>query len=65
MVRAGEVGAGDLIEVTHRPAHGVTIGETLRAFSGEPALMPRLLEAPELPSSVREKAARRLAGASI
>jgi MOSC domain-containing protein YiiM len=31
----GDVGAGDVISVVHRPAHGVTIGEVFRMLSGE------------------------------
>ncbi|MCW2527079.1 MAG: hypothetical protein JWM76_1939 [Pseudonocardiales bacterium] len=46
---AGEVGAGDAIEVVHRPSHGVTIGETFRALSGDHSLANRLLQATELP----------------
>jgi len=46
-LREGEVGAGDAVEVVHRPAHGVTIGETFRRSPG-PLLGPRLLEASEL-----------------
>ena len=60
----GEVRAGDEIRVAHRPAHGVTIGETFRALSTEPALLPRLLTATELPEPLRQKAARRVAGAT-
>ena len=40
----GEVGAGDEIEVVHRPGHGVTIGETFRALTGDRSLAARLLE---------------------
>jgi MOSC domain-containing protein YiiM len=46
---AGEVGRGDRIEVTHRPSHGVTIGETFRALTGDHSLAHRLLQAPQLP----------------
>ncbi|MEU4774810.1 MOSC domain-containing protein [Micromonospora sp. NPDC023644] len=64
VLREGEVGAGDPVEVVDRPAHGVTIGEVFRALSLEPELLPRLLDAPDLPEGVREKARRRLAGPS-
>ena len=53
---AGEVGAGDSIEVVHRPAHGVTLGETFRALTGDRTLAHRLLEAPELPAEAHERA---------
>ncbi|GAB3943344.1 hypothetical protein GCM10027614_31870 [Micromonospora vulcania] len=55
------MGAGDPIEVVDRPAHGVTIGEVFRATSLEPELLPRLLDAEDLPERIREKARRRLA----
>ncbi|MFI1197618.1 MOSC domain-containing protein [Micromonospora sp. NPDC020750] len=60
VLREGEVSAGDPVEVVDRPAHGVTIGEVFRAGTLEPELLPRLLDVPELPESVREKARRRL-----
>jgi MOSC domain-containing protein YiiM len=52
----GDVGAGDAVEVVHRPAHGVTIGETFRALTGDHSLAPRLLEASELPAEAHERA---------
>ncbi|MFJ6199672.1 MOSC domain-containing protein [Micromonospora sp. NPDC092111] len=62
VLRDGEVGTGDPVEVVDRPAHGVTIGEVFRATSLEPELLPRLLTAPELPEPLLEKVRRRLAG---
>ncbi|RZU77592.1 MOSC domain-containing protein YiiM [Micromonospora kangleipakensis] len=62
VLREGEVGAGDPVEVVTRPEHGVTIGQVFRAMSLEPELLPRLLDAPELPEPIREKARRRLSG---
>jgi MOSC domain-containing protein YiiM len=61
VVDEGEVGAGDGITVVHRPGHGLTVGETFRALTLEPELLPRLLEAPELLDKARAKAERRLA----
>ncbi|WP_328419358.1 MOSC domain-containing protein [Micromonospora sp. NBC_00389] len=61
VLREGEVGAGDPVEVVERPAHGVTIGEVFRATSLEPELLPRLLDAEDLPVAIRKKARRRLA----
>jgi MOSC domain-containing protein YiiM len=61
---AGEVRAGDRITVEHRPAHGVTIGETFRAMTGDHSLAARLLSAPELPSEVRDRASKWLADAN-
>jgi MOSC domain-containing protein YiiM len=51
----GEIGAGDAIEVTHRPAHGVTIGETFRCFTGERPLAQRVASAEELPERHRDR----------
>ncbi|MFJ8582418.1 MOSC domain-containing protein [Micromonospora sp. NPDC093277] len=60
VVREGEVGAGDPVEVVDRPAHGVTVGEVFRATTLEPELLPRLLDVPELPERLRDKVRRRL-----
>jgi MOSC domain-containing protein YiiM len=60
VVRPGEVGAGDRIDVVYRPGHAVTIGETFRALTTEPGLLPRLLGAPELPGGMRQRIARRV-----
>ncbi|MDH6462389.1 MOSC domain-containing protein YiiM [Micromonospora sp. A200] len=62
VLREGEVGAGDPVEVVDRPAHGVTVGEVFRAMNLEPELLPRLLDAAELPEPVLEKVRRRVAG---
>jgi MOSC domain-containing protein YiiM len=57
----GELGAGDEVRVVHRPEHGLTIGEVFRALTGDRSLVPRLLEAPELPAALHDRA-RRLLG---
>ena len=57
----GEIGPGDAIEVLHRPAHGLTVGESFRAITTEPALLPKLLTAPELMLKARVKAEHRTA----
>ena len=54
--RPGSVGAGDEIDLIHRPGHGVTIEETFRALTGDHSLAKRLLEAPELPVEARARA---------
>ena len=63
IVEAGDVGAGDEIAVVHTPAHGLTIGETFRALSGDRSLAARLLEAPELPAQAHASARTWLAAA--
>lgn len=59
----GELAAGDPVSLLHRPAHGVTVGEVFRARSGERALVPRMLEAAELPAEAH-RWARRVLGAA-
>jgi MOSC domain-containing protein YiiM len=56
----GEIGADDTVEVVHRPDHGVTLGETFRAFNGHPELLPNLLAATDLPAPMLEKIRRRV-----
>jgi MOSC domain-containing protein YiiM len=60
VVNPGTVRARDTVEVVHRPAHGLTIGDTFRAVTLEPALLPRLIDVEELPAYIRERAARRV-----
>ncbi len=43
VLREGSVGAGDRVEIEHRPAHRVTVGEVFGRF--EPAARRRLLAA--------------------
>lgn len=62
VVTPGEVQAGNTIEVTDRPSHGVTIELAFRAFMTEPALLPPLLEVKELPQDLRDFIQRRLGG---
>jgi MOSC domain-containing protein YiiM len=57
----GEVRPGDAIEIVHTPQHGVTIGETFRALTGDRRLAHRLLEAPELPAEAHANARKWLA----
>lgn len=56
VAEAGEVRAGDPVEVVHRPDHGVTVALTFRAVTLEPALLPRLTAAEALPQDVRAAA---------
>jgi len=64
IVGEGDLGAGDAVTIVHRPEHGVTIGEVFRALTGDRSLAPRLLEAPELPVSLQERARTMLAASS-
>lgn len=54
IVRAGELGAGDAIEVTHRPEHDVTIALVSDAILLDHELLPRAAAATELPAPLRE-----------
>ncbi|MBG0563393.1 MOSC domain-containing protein [Actinoplanes aureus] len=57
----GEVRAGDRIEVTDRPAHGLTIAEAFGIYMHDPARLARLLDADELPHDMRAEIEKRLA----
>jgi MOSC domain-containing protein YiiM len=48
IVEEGELGAGDAVEVVHRPGHGITIALVNEAVLHDRDLRPRLREAPEL-----------------
>jgi len=57
VVSAGHVRHGDPISVLQRPDHGVTVAIVFRALTLEPALLPAILAADELPSETRRMAA--------
>jgi MOSC domain-containing protein YiiM len=48
----GELGAGDQVDITHRPAHGVTIGLVARAILFDDSLLGAAAAAPELPDGL-------------
>jgi MOSC domain-containing protein YiiM len=50
ILEEGDVGAGDRIDVVHRPDHEITVGLMSEALLHDPGLRPRLLEAPALPA---------------
>jgi len=54
IVREGDLGAGDAVEVSGRPAHGVTIGLVARAVNLDETLLDAALAAPEIPASLSE-----------
>jgi len=60
VLEPGWIGAGDPIVVEHRPEHDVTIGLIFRALTTELDLLPRLLEADDLPDEAKDRARRRL-----
>jgi MOSC domain-containing protein YiiM len=53
IVREGEIGAGDRIEIVSRPDHDVTVELAARAVLFEHDRMPHVLEAPALPDAWR------------
>jgi len=53
VLREGDIAAGDQIEVTGRPAHGVTSALVSRALLGERWLLEPALAAEELPEELR------------
>ncbi len=56
IVEEGELGAGDAVEVDPAalPDHGVTMRLVSDAILLDHGLIPQALEAPQLPSSLRE-----------
>lgn len=61
VIEAGEVAAGDAVEVQSQPGHGITIGLFVEAYVGDRALLARLLDAPALSRSWREWALKHAA----
>jgi MOSC domain-containing protein YiiM len=53
VVREGDIGAGDRIDVVSRPAHGVTSALVSRAVLRDPQLLGAALQAPELAADMR------------
>jgi MOSC domain-containing protein YiiM len=52
--REGDLGAGDAIEISDRPGHGVTVALVARAVMIDAALLARAAAAPELPADLSE-----------
>jgi MOSC domain-containing protein YiiM len=42
VLETGEVGAGNAVQIVHRPDHGVTTGRTFRALTTQPYRLPEL-----------------------
>jgi MOSC domain-containing protein YiiM len=58
IVEEGDIGAGDEIEVSGRPEHGVDVRLVADAFLLDHSLIPRAQEAPQLLDSLREQMAQ-------
>jgi MOSC domain-containing protein YiiM len=63
VLEEGEIGAGDDLVIESRPDHDVTIGLVFRAMTTERSLIPRMLDAHELPKADYEFAVRHAADA--
>jgi MOSC domain-containing protein YiiM len=55
IIDEGTVGAGDAIELLHRPEHGVTVELVSRAFLLDASLQPEAAKAPELAASLADE----------
>lgn len=58
VVTAGQLNAGEPIEVIERPGHGVTLAEVFAARTGRRDLVPRVLDATALPTAWHDWAER-------
>jgi MOSC domain-containing protein YiiM len=58
VLEVGDLAAGDEIVVERRPDHDVTIGLAFRAMTTDRGLVPRLLEATDLPRPIYDFARR-------
>ena len=62
VLETGDVGAGDGVEVVHRPGHGVSIGLAFRAFTTQKHRLPELAPAlAHLPVRDQPKIAAKIA----
>ncbi|MFW3170209.1 MOSC domain-containing protein [Geodermatophilus sp. CPCC 206100] len=62
VLETGDVGAGDPVEVVHRPDHGITVGQVFRAYTTEKHRLPEIAPAvAHLPLRTRDKIAARIA----
>jgi MOSC domain-containing protein YiiM len=62
IIKEGELGVFDSIQILSRPDHGVTVSDVANAYLFDHRLLPRLLEVPQLRSEWHERA--RKAGAA-
>jgi MOSC domain-containing protein YiiM len=60
----GELGAGDEVEILHRPGHGLTVAAVAEIYHGDRSRCEELLRAPEIGEEWRHWVRDRLAGAS-
>jgi MOSC domain-containing protein YiiM len=60
IVTEGDLGAGDTIQIAHRPDHDVSIGDIFRIFTHDRDEAPRLLAVPLLSESWKAWATRHM-----
>jgi MOSC domain-containing protein YiiM len=65
VVTQGVLAAGDPVEVVHRPAHGLTVGDVGRIYHGDRARADELLRAPEIGKEWQAWVRERLAGRRV
>jgi MOSC domain-containing protein YiiM len=63
VIAEGELGAEDSVEVVHRPAHRLTVGQVAEIYHGDRGKCAELLRAPEIGEEWRAWVEERLAGA--
>ena len=61
IIEEGDIGAGDPIEITRRPEHGITCRMVSDALLRDPALLPIVVRAEELPLDLRSWMMSRIA----
>ena len=59
MIEPGEICAGDVIEIVHRPGHEVSVAVCFRALTLEPELLPGSSAPTRSREDLRELAERR------
>jgi MOSC domain-containing protein YiiM len=64
IVEEGQVGAGDRIQVIHRPGHGVTVGLVAASYHRDHRLAASILAAPELAEAWRHWAEHQIGAAA-
>jgi MOSC domain-containing protein YiiM len=62
IIKDGDLGAGDPIEVLDRPEHAITSRMVFDAILSDPTLIPRVVHACQLPSELRNWLAQRTPG---
>jgi MOSC domain-containing protein YiiM len=56
IIKEGELGASDSVQIMSRPDHGVTVSDVADAYLFDHRLFPRLLKVPQLRSDWHHRA---------